>query len=88
MRTLLQPFLGDDLIQVSHPSSILRIVWIRNLGPIAVAAILVGVAVIVTLLTLFLLFKTAPEAAGQVTSLLTVLVTVGALAFGFSQRKR
>lgn len=88
VRTVLQPALGNDLLAVRAPGPILRIRWIRNLGPIAVAAILVGVAIIVAILTLFLLFKFSPGAATSVAGFLIIMAAVAALAFGFTQRRR
>lgn len=92
VKVLLTPALGDDLLSVTAPGPILRIRWIRNLGPIAVAAILVGVAIIVILLTLFLLFKISPETAtaliGGLTAGILPLVVIGFLIFAFTQQRR
>ena len=92
VRLLLRPALGDDLLAVRAPGPILRIRWVRNLGPIAVAAILVGIAVIVALLTLFVLFKISPETAGALVGAiggpLALLILGGLLLFFFTQGRR
>lgn len=89
VRFLMEQALGDDLIAVTFPASILRIVWKRNLGPIAVAAILISVAIIVTLLILFLLFVTAPEAAEKAVGGLGLILILAVVALGlFTRRKR
>lgn len=92
VRLLLRPALGDDLLAVRAPGPILRIRWVRNLGPIAVAAILVSIAIIVALLTLFVLFKISPETAGQLVGAiggpLALLILGGLLIFIFTQQGR
>lgn len=99
VRFLMERALGDDLIAVSYPGTIMRIVWRVNPNPVVVAAILVGVAVLVAFLTLFILFKISPEAAedlaefladvaGSVAEAFSPLLLVGALLlffFFFSQ---
>lgn len=85
LRTLLSPLLGDELLAVEHSGEIVRIRWVRNLGPVAVAAIIVGVAIIVLLLVSFTLFKISPQAAVAAGGFVLLLVVL--LVFAFTQRK-
>lgn len=66
VRALMQAALGDDLIAVRYPGTIMRIVWRVNLGPLAIAAILLSVAIIVAFMTIFVIFLISPEVAQMI----------------------
>lgn len=87
LRLLLTPVLGENLLSVTAPSSIVRIRWRRNLGPIAIAAIIVSVAIIVTLLVTFVIFKIDPIAGTAAAGFVLALVIGGILAVGFARGK-
>lgn len=87
LRTLLSPLLREELLAVEHNGEMVRIRWVRNLGPIAVAAIIVGVAIIVLLLVSFTLFKLSPQAAVAAGGFVLLLVIGGIIAFGFARRQ-
>lgn len=89
IRETLELAIGSNLIGVDSPNSrLIRIRWIRSLGPLAIAAILVGVFALVFFLTSFVLYKLGvfpefPEIIKSVATDIGALVILGLLAYGF-----
>lgn len=56
VRLLLQPALGDNLIDVRAPGPILRVRWRKSLGLVGVLGIILGIAVILLVLLSIVIF--------------------------------